>query len=900
MNFSTFPWKTPTNYQAIDDTEANRISSSLEDNERDDNDVDDDDDSLSFSNSNSSNRKKKKNLFWLSLVLLKLSIILFFIIFTSSSLFNANLQQPGISRTTPFKVITHPDPPTPLWGTVTKPFPTGAFWTNLVVKNGDGPIGLYPYGVKTLDVGVQLSYGASRRMVSRTLINDMVMNDLQISSTQTYLSRAVESYDNVSVTMTYKVSNNGKYKAVLVKACPFVTVVYENATPLISSPLMKFLNVDAKVVKDGVGTQYLVTLGNYQKWLVYCSEPVALTWKENTLTASAPIKGFIRVAVLPLQNADNAFNTLLSYVSRYPTGGSVSVSYNGVSTSPSSAPAGNGAGGASGAGSSAVVTIQYSSVGTGGLLMLALPHHIPLLPSTLWDSDENKRVAAAYSPIYCIKGRLKAVVTDNLKLTYSLPNVGWHYNLADKLSTSQLDEMARNLIVEVRTNPPIPTSDAYAFGKQLGRMARLALIADYLGIADARQQAIYSLETSIIPWLQSMSQDVLLYDRTYGGLVTSGGIADQTNDFGSAWYSDHHFHYGYFLNTAAVLAKLDLPFFEANKNAFDTFLRDIVNPDPTDPDFPTVRHKDWFDGHSWASGLFPQGNGKGQESSSEAANAYYGAYLYALVTQNNDLQRFSLTLLAMEVQATQTYWHMSNDDMYDNVFSARRMLGNIGALDATTTTWFGGDIEMVHGINMMPLSPVSALLFDSQYAAIEYPTVAAHMPPFLQPGNQLCSSNPQCRPMGLSGNCCPTTEGVYLTCCDSYISTNSNRVSDEWKAYIYALLAVVDRETAWAQLDLLPGFGAGNSRTNSLMWAASRSPPLPGFNYNLYTNNSSFYRPSELAMPRASCAANSGCDALGLAGDCCPGADGLSLSCCGRTTIPTAAPTPSPSASPSP
>jgi endo-1,3(4)-beta-glucanase len=34
--------------------------------------------------------------------------------------------------------------------------------------------------------------------------------------------------------------------------------------------------------------------------------------------------------------------------------------------------------------------------------------------------------------------------------------------------------------------------------------------------------------------------------------------------------------------------------------------------------------QDFFDGHSWASGLFVQNNGKSQESSSEAINAYYG------------------------------------------------------------------------------------------------------------------------------------------------------------------------------------------------------------------------------------------------------------------------------------
>ena len=31
--------------------------------------------------------------------------------------------------------------------------------------------------------------------------------------------------------------------------------------------------------------------------------------------------------------------------------------------------------------------------------------------------------------------------------------------------------------------------------------------------------------------------------------------------------------------------------------------------------FPLSRHKSWFDGHSFASGLFPFANGKSQESS---------------------------------------------------------------------------------------------------------------------------------------------------------------------------------------------------------------------------------------------------------------------------------------------
>jgi endo-1,3(4)-beta-glucanase len=81
-------------------------------------------------------------------------------------------------------------------------------------------------------------------------------------------------------------------------------------------------------------------------------------------------------------------------------------------------------------------------------------------------------------------------------------------------------------------------------------------------------------------------------------------------------------------------------------------------------------------------------------------NAYYAAYLYALATANLDLTRFAHLLLTMEIQAAQVYWHMTDDSIYDAIFAANRMVGNIGALDVTASTWFGNELEYVHGINM--------------------------------------------------------------------------------------------------------------------------------------------------------------------------------------------------------
>jgi endo-1,3(4)-beta-glucanase len=515
--------------------------------------------------------------------------------------FQRTILTTALSKTTPFKPVVHPDLPTSYWGTTPKPYPTGAFWTNLVVKDGDGAIGLYPYGIRTVDTGIQVSYGAFRRHVTNQAIADIFTSDLEVSAMENYVSRGVESHDNISVTMTYKTINNGKFSTHLVKCSPFVTVVYTSSTPVLRSPLMHIIAVDARVMQNSTGVQYIVTLGNFQKWLVYCSVPVSLVWTEDTLTSAVPISGVVRVAVLPIQTAEAAFATLLQYVGKYPISATTSVSFLDLPVS------------------TATITYAFKTVGSGPLLMLALPHQIPLFQSPAINNAEHLHLLSVYEPIYSIKGKLRPIVGDSWRLTYSLVTAGWNYVVTETLGIDQLNTIAFNLLMDV--NNVLPTAvDPYTFGKQLGRMCTIALMADNLGIAAVRTTALLNIETALTPWLTGTNTDALLFDRTYGGVVSSAGLADQYADFGSGWYSDHHFHYGYFINAGAVLAKLDRPYFDANKNAFDALVRDVANYDATDTDFPIARHKDMFDGHSWASGLYQQSNGKGQESSSEVSN----------------------------------------------------------------------------------------------------------------------------------------------------------------------------------------------------------------------------------------------------------------------------------------
>lgn len=138
-------------------------------------------------------------------------------------------------------------------------------------------------------------------------------------------------------------------------------------------------------------------------------------------------------------------------------------------------------------------------------------------------------------------------------------------------------------------------------------------------------------------------------------------------------------------------------------------IRDIANPSHSDKYFPVTRHKDWYLGHSWASGLLEFGgtqicvtkhcNGsntvvddKNQESTSEAINAYYAVHLWGLAVGDEFASNLGRVLLATEIRSSQKYWHMypENFDIYDSVFAKNSVVGVLWSSKVDYATWFGG------------------------------------------------------------------------------------------------------------------------------------------------------------------------------------------------------------------
>ncbi len=187
----------------------------------------------------------------------------------------------------------------------------------------------------------------------------------------------------------------------------------------------------------------------------------------------------------------------------------------------------------------------------------------------------------------------------------------------------------------------------------------------------------------LAPWLEGRNPDALLYDTTYGGIVSTDGIKNEGADFGQAYYNDHHFHYGYIVYGCAVVAKFDPQWGQMYRDAILALARDYANPAmdsgaKSDRSFARLRHFDVYDSHSWASGLFVFADGRNQESSSESINAYYALSLLGVSLKEPAMESLGRALMTLEVLGTNTYWHSTKaKSVYPEIYAQNKCVGMV-------------------------------------------------------------------------------------------------------------------------------------------------------------------------------------------------------------------------------
>lgn len=342
-------------------------------------------------------------------------------------------------------------------------------------------------------------------------------------------------------------------------------------------------------------------------------------------------------------------------------------------------------------GDDVTTTLTWRTQGNGPTAIAALPHQ-----KGGTEECDLGTFQSAYGTMTVCRGN---------DLTWTAPlreaRTGLDLSGLDQAARDEISEAVRRDVAEAKPYP----ADTYFGGKALYRDAMLLGIARQVGADAAADSLKQRVTTELRKWTEPNGcEERAAFCFTYDS--TNRGVVGQTASFGADEFNDHHFHYGYFLYAAGILAADDPELAQDLAPVMNLLAADIAMS-PATEDFPLRRNFDAYGGHSWASGTSPFADGNNQESVSEAINAWAGLTLWARASDNAPLEAQGQWLHALEAQASRAYWtdFDRTDPAYDGFEHTITPLNFGGKRDYAT--WFSAEPAAALAILVIPASPSS-------------------------------------------------------------------------------------------------------------------------------------------------------------------------------------------------
>ncbi|OWZ14659.1 Endo-1,3-beta-glucanase, partial [Phytophthora megakarya] len=603
---------------------------------------------------------------------------------------------------------------------LTKPIPTNKWWGNLIHTTAEdintvaNPAWSNPYALKLpkeAPFGLQACYSYTHRQMADE-VNGVVRyylhefhNDVTLSAKEfgsTKPDYEVYAFSDMGVDVRTCVSGTKNcMDSSLVHGMAFVSATYAGLTPRIESEYAMTLQ------ESKTPGKYVVELENKQTWVIFASDTSVAFAMDGTsaLVASASYTGTVRVAILP-ENADQSVYD--AYATCVVHGGDVSVQ------------------------SRTSYSLDWKTEGKGcdsmGLLHFALPHQVTVMTDATTTQSQGAIVLHSST-----RGQMVGQVTMSgswaLSEAEAYDEVDFYPVNKPSADVVSQTNLRSTLQSDIESEWSLDTGSWYFSGKAYQKYASLCLMAADSSVVGhdttLLRRCLDKLEEIIEPFLTNTLSTSLVYETTYKGIVTSLAFTtgDINVDFGNGVYNDHHYHYGYWVTASAILKKLDPSWSGMAKleTMVWTLLRDVANPSSDDAYFPKFRYFSWYLGHSYSHGVVSIPDGKDQESTSEDVNFYYGMKLWGKVMQNKAVEDLGSLMLRVNARAVRTYFLMTSDNtIHPPQFVPNHVTGIFFDNKADYMTWFSPEKHCIHGIQMIPVSPINRLVRTATFIEEEW------------------------------------------------------------------------------------------------------------------------------------------------------------------------------------
>lgn len=627
------------------------------------------------------------------------------------------------------------------------PIPTNKWWGNLIhqdMNNPDGPIEPIwsnPYAIRVVPgkglvvSGIHRHYGPcleinpkvkALKYYAHAFIDDIILSAVDLPA-----GLDVYGWDDFGV----RIQLGKRMNSSLVRGMAFVSATYGLGTRPRIETIHAISSINGEAPSPDAyyavspGSKLVLEFNNGQFWTVYADQDIRFSKEGSGLTATDAVDTATTVRIARVENPENRLDVLDEYAKCVVLGGRVQFL------------------------SHKRYNLEWETVGEGSFLHFALEHHLhsflepPTNVSILAESTTHGRMHGICSSRSRDNGRIRVWELAEPK---SMPIRFEPQHGIDPAYVKEfrIDERLKE---EIESSWVISREGSYYFnGKLMQKFASLCLMAHDDAINRDDKIKRICLEKLASLWDSFLSNGdgewphPLVFDEIYGGIVSSEGFKknDQNVDFGNTVYNDHHYHYGYWLVSASIFLHLHPGYPRAKelRGKIDVLVRDVANPNASDHWFPRFRHFDWFLGHSYSHGVTPMADGKDQESISEEINFHYGLMLWGMATDRLDVEQLGELLLKINARTARTYFFMADDNViHPKEFVPNKVTGIFFDNKADCTTWFSPERHCIHGIQMLPFSPVTPLFRPQKFVKEEWESILSNLPVVLDPKSNLNS-----------------------------------------------------------------------------------------------------------------------------------------------------------------
>jgi endoglucanase Acf2 len=568
------------------------------------------------------------------------------------------------------------------------------YWLGNAMYGNNNMFLLYPYFGNIQDDGFKFGWPNSGILKKRCLLNITPQGcpsgyanlffdsdwdkTIKISSfSETPMSCDIQDTDALVSTVAWQYQNstnnqNGFIISYLAKGSPYITFQITNMGFSLSLDFQyTFSMIDDKT--------YLLNIDSKTGYLIVLNSSVTKLKEDvlqNLIFCEYTTQTYIRIAYF---DSLETLSILKLYRNVYPILSTISTNFSNDNSTITTE-----------------TTFEWTTgflnpdLNTVDLLMLSIPNQ----------NIVNNDVVNLFNINHPLIGPSTFVLSktsSNLKswvLEDKIPNLQFIYTPPS--NTQPLIEVYNNESSYIFNNPPVDTVN---WMKWLGSISILLLTINSVGLSIEKGLNVLKTQLDLIRINNGVMNinNTIVYDKTWSGVISKLGLGNCLGeiDNGNSFYNLNLNQYGYLVFAYAVAGYFDPNFIKTNKETSLFFARNIANPYEFDNSFPLWRNKDWFFGYSLSSGLSPLQNGvKNTTHIGEAVLGYYGCYLLSLVIENQiELQKWSLAMLSLEINALQYYYQLIPQNSVDfNQEFVQRTISHRSDTNYSYTT-FQGNLE---------------------------------------------------------------------------------------------------------------------------------------------------------------------------------------------------------------